>query len=82
MVDYWGDLMNYEGYQASKKTVSPNTGEQIQEDIISWFESELPAKRIFVSEQDGTHVYEVLREDMVDELCQIVVDNFNKKSCN
>jgi len=74
--------MNYEGYQASKKMVSPNTGEQIQEDIISWFESELPAKRIFVSEQDGTDVYEVLREDMVDELCQIVVDNFNKKSCN
>jgi len=66
MVDYWGGLMNYEGYQANKKMVGPEVCEQIQEDIICYVDS-MPY---------------VVHEDFKDKLCQIVVDNFNKKSCN
>jgi hypothetical protein len=69
MVDYWGDLMNYEGYQASKKMVGTQVSEQIQEDIITYMNPLL--------DRD----YE-LSQGNIDDLCQIVVDNFNKKSCN
>ena len=69
MVDYWGDLMNYEGYQASKKMVGAQVSEQIQEDIMAYMDPLL--------DRD----YE-LSQGNIDDLCQIVVDNFNKKSCN
>lgn len=61
-----------------------STREQIQEDIISWFASELPDKRLFVSNQSGSgeSVFEIDKEEMIDELCQIVVDNFAKLEGN
>jgi hypothetical protein len=47
--------------------------EQIQEDIISWFASELSNKRIFISDLDGDDVEEIQQQEMIDELCNVVV---------
>jgi hypothetical protein len=70
MSDYWAGLMNYEGYQASKKMVGKEVSEQIQEDIRTFMLA-------FPKGYDDGKV-KADAEYITDALCQIVVDNFNK----
>ena len=47
----------------------------MQDAIIFYFEEELPNRRLFSSNMDGSQVKEIVVQSMVDDLCQLATDN-------